>query len=190
MSVSMKWIRFLLLTAFLAAQGPAGLAQDADTPSGYPVPRFVSLKVSVAYGREGPSQEHRIIWRYVREGLPLRVTAEAPGWRRVEDPGGEVTWMHQSLLSGRRTIFIPEETELRIRPDADANIEALAEAGAILDLERCADGWCRLEAQGHHGWVRADAIWGILPSDLGLDNAEGHSLAALSDPSPHDTADR
>ena len=186
----MQRIRVLFLTGLLTVLCPAVLAQDADTPSGYPVPRYVSLKVSAAYGREGPSQDHRIIWRYVREGLPLRVTAEAPGWRRVEDPGGEVTWMHQSLLSGRRTVFIPEEAELRIRPDADANIEAVAEAGAILDLERCADGWCRLEAQGHHGWVRADVIWGILASDLGLDDAEAHSLAALSDPPPHDTADR
>jgi len=190
MSVSMKRMLALLLTGVLTALCPAVLAQDADTPSGYPVPRFVSLKVSVAYGREGPSQDHRIIWRYVREGLPLRVTAEAPGWRRVEDPGGEVTWMHQSLLSGRRTVYIPEEAELRIRPDADANIEAVAEAGAILDLERCADGWCRLQAQGHHGWVRATAIWGILPSDLGADGAVPHSLTALSDPPPHDTADR
>lgn len=190
MSVRMKWILAFLLTGFLTVPGPAAVAQEADTPSGYPVPRFVSLKVSVAYGREGPSQDHRIIWRYVREGLPLRVTAEAPGWRRVEDPGGEVTWMHHSLLSGRRTVFIPEDAELRIRPDADANIEAVAEAGAILDLERCADGWCRLEAQGHHGWVRADAIWGILPSDLGLESAGAHSLAVLSDPPPHDTAER
>lgn len=186
----MKWILALLLTGFLTALGPAGFAQEADTPSGYPVPRFVSLKVSVAYGREGPSQDHRIIWRYVREGLPLRVTGEAPGWRRVEDPGGEVTWMHHSLLSGRRTVFIPEETQLRIRPDNDANIEAVAESGAILDLERCADGWCRLEAQGHRGWAQAGAIWGVQPSDLGLDDAEAHSLAALSDPPPHDTADR
>lgn len=189
MSQTMQRLLRLLLFAILVMTSPAILAQDAGTPSGFPVPRFVSLKVSVAYGREGPSQDHQIVWRYVREGLPLRITAEAPGWRRVEDPGGEVTWMHHSLLSGRRTVFIPEETELRIRPDHDANIEAIAEAGAILDLERCADGWCRLEAQGHHGWVQADAVWGLMPSDLGLSDAATDSLAALSAPSPHDTAD-
>jgi len=183
-------ILLLLLAIIMMINSSPAVGQDADTPSGYPVPRFVSLKVSVAYGREGPSQEHRIVWRYVREGLPLRITAEAPGWRRVEDPGGEVTWMHQSLLSGRRTVFIPEEFELRIRPDENANIEALAEAGAILDLERCADGWCRLEAQGHHGWARADAVWGILPSDLGQNEADTDSLASLSAPPPHDTAER
>lgn len=161
---------WLLLALFLAClvAGPAW-AQIAETPSGYPVPRFVSLKVGVAHGRAGPSRDHPILWRYVREGLPLRVTAEAPDWRRVEDPDGEVTWMHHSLLSGRRTVFAPAEIALRIRPDTDANIEAVAEAGAVLDLERCADGWCRLEAQGLHGWAPADTVWGLMPSDLGLD---------------------
>ena len=186
----MKLWRLVFLIAVLILPSAQLRAQDADTPSGFEVPRFVSLKVSVAHGRSGPSREHPITWRYVREGLPLRVTAEAPGWRRVEDPEGEVTWMHHSLLSGRRTVYVPEEIELRIRPDVDANIEAIAEAGAILDLERCADGWCRLEAQGHHGWAPADQIWGVMPADLGLDESAEHSLAALSAPPPHDTADR
>ncbi|MEE2526715.1 SH3 domain-containing protein [Hyphobacterium sp. HN65] len=159
---------FLLSILLLSGMAPA-LAQDAETPSGYPVPRFVSLKVGVANGRAGPSREHPIVWRYVREGLPLRVTAEAPDWRRVEDPDGEVTWMHHSLLSGRRTVYVPAETELRIRPDDEANVEAVAEAGSILDLERCADGWCRFEAQGMHGWARAEAVWGLMPTDLGQD---------------------
>ncbi len=180
-------LRILLFCVLLGLGAPA-LAQEADTPSGYPVPRFVSLKVSVAHGRSGPSREHPIVWRYVREGLPLRVTAEAPGWRRVEDPDGEVTWMHHSLLSGRRTVYMREDTDLRIRPDIEANIEAVAEAGSILDLERCADGWCRVEAQGHHGWVQAARVWGIMPADLGLEETETHSLAALSPPPPRDTA--
>lgn len=181
--------RLLLICLLLAGSAPQMWAQEADTPSGFPVPRFVSLKVSVAHGRSGPSRDHPIAWRYVREGLPLRITAEAPGWRRVEDPDGEVTWMHHSLLSGRRTVYMYTETLLRIRPDEDANVEAVAEAGAILELERCADGWCRLEAQGHHGWVPADQIWGIMPADLGLETDAEHSFAALSAPSPHDTAE-
>ncbi|WP_421789477.1 SH3 domain-containing protein [Hyphobacterium sp.] len=136
----MKIYRLVLAIMVIACPTPALWAQQADTPSGFPVPRFVSLKVGVAHGRSGPSQDHPIAWRYVRAGLPLRVTAEAPGWRRVEDPDGEVTWMHQSLLSGRRTVYIPVGTELRIRPDEEANIEAIVEPGAILDLERCAEG--------------------------------------------------
>jgi SH3-like domain-containing protein len=164
-------MRVLLITALVLAglMAPPARAQMADTPSGYPVPRFVSLKVGVAHGRAGPSRDHPIVWRYVREGLPLRVTAEAPDWRRVEDPDGEVTWMHHSLLSGRRTVYAPGEIALHIRPDADSDIEAIADAGAILELERCAGGWCRLEAQGLHGWVEANAVWGLMPSDLGSD---------------------
>jgi SH3-like domain-containing protein len=190
MSDDMIGIRHLIVLGLLLASSSFASAQDADTPSGFAVPRFVSLKVGVAHGREGPSQDHQIAWRYTRQGLPLRVTAEAPGWRRVEDPDGEVTWMHHSLLSGRRTVIVRNGAELRIRPDDGANIEAIADAGVILDLERCADGWCRLEAQGHHGWVRAEAIWGLMPSDLGLTDPDLDSLAILSDAPPHDTAER
>src|SRR6185312_7878902 len=43
---------------------PAGSAEgqtrDRPTPSGLPVPRFVSLKSGEVYLREGPSAEHKV----------------------------------------------------------------------------------------------------------------------------------
>ena len=98
-------------------------AQDAPTPSGQPVPRFVSLKAGVANGRAGPDQAHPIVWRYVRAGLPMEVIAETPDWRRVRDPDGEITWMHRTLLSARRSVIALSDTPLLVRPAADAPVE-------------------------------------------------------------------
>jgi len=175
----------LTLIAASASAQTATPERVTDTPSGQPVPRFVSLKFDVANGRSGPSQDHPIAWRYTRSGLPMQVVAETEEWRRVTDPDGETTWMHRSILSGRRSAYTLEETVLRARAEEDAPIEAVAEAGIVLFLERCRTGWCRVEAQGYRGWVETGTLWGLYPEEQG-DN--GNGSAALSGSLPRDTA--
>lgn len=163
--------------------------EAADTPSGQQVPRFVSLRVDVANGRSGPSSQHPIAWRYTRAGLPMEVIAETPDWRRVRDPDGEVTWMHRSILSGRRSVYTLEETPMHARDNGDSPVEAIAEPGVILSLERCRTGWCRVEAQGYRGWVRTSTLWGVYPEERGGNEAApGHGNPALSTTLAHDTA--
>lgn len=152
-----------LLVFFLCAPlftAPA-TAQSCDTPSGFAVPRFVTLAYDEAAGRAGPSRDHPITWMYVRRGLPVEIIAETPDWRRVRDPGGELVWMHRRLLSGRRAVAAREPATLRARPDGQASAIAEIEPGAFLWLERCRSGWCRLEADGWRGWARATAFWGV-----------------------------
>ncbi len=177
----------LVLGLVLGLFSVAATAQDrvSDTPSGQPVPRFVSLKFDVANGRSGPSQAHPIAWRYTRVGLPMQVIAETEEWRRVVDPEGETTWMHRSILSGRRSAFTADETILRARAEADAPIEAVAEPGIVLFLERCRTGWCRVEAQGYRGWVETHTLWGLYLDEQG---ESGNGSAALSGSLPRDTA--
>lgn len=159
-----------LMTLILALAGLLGMtapaaAQGCDTHSGLPVPRFVSLKFESVNGRAGPSLGHPIVWEYTRAGLPLEVIAETADWRRVRDPDGEETWMHRRVLSGRRAVILSAAATLRARPEADAVVEAEAEAGAVLWLERCRAGWCRLEAGGRRGWLEAGTVWGIYPGE-------------------------
>ena len=183
----------LALACLACLAGPAALfAQDTEhtaTPSGQAVPRFVSLKVDVANGRSGPSSQHPIAWRYLRAGLPMEVIAETPDWRRVRDPEGEVTWMHRSILSGRRSVYTLEETTLHARDSDSSPIEAVAEPGVILSLERCRTGWCRVEAQGFRGWVRPHTLWGVYPQELdGETGDDSDGNPALSPSVAHDTA--
>ena len=184
----MRPLAALLILSCLTAPAPAQ-QDDQPTPSGQAVPRFVSLKFDVANGRSGPSRAHPVAWRYVRAGLPMEVVAETPDWRRVRDPDGELTWMHRSILSGRRTVVTTDDTPLRARADADASAEAIAEAGVILALERCRTGWCRVEGQGYRGWARADALWGVYANERGEEaQAENDGSPALSGSAARDTA--
>lgn len=160
-----------VLLAALAAGAPAW-AQVCDTPSGQPVPRFVTLKFTEVRGRIGPSTSHPVRWDYRRQGLPVEIVAETSDWRRVRDPQGEESWMHRRTLSGRRAVHVIEETGLHTRPDAESPETARAEPGAILWLERCRSGWCRLESDGIRGWVIAAYLWGTY----------AHEQAATPDP--------
>ena len=73
-----------LFTALMMASALSGVAasaaraQDAErqTPSGLPVPRYVSLKYNDANARSGPGDDHRLLWIYHVRGLPVQVVAE------------------------------------------------------------------------------------------------------------------
>ncbi len=160
----MRLTRRLFVLASLAAL-PVG-AQDRGQVTGLPLPRFVSLKAGSANVRRGPGLAHRIDWRFLHRGMPLRVVAEYENWRQVRDHEGMGGWVHFALLSGVRTVLVRGETvELKSDPAADAPVAAIAQGGAIARLDRCEAGWCRIEASGHGGWAPHAALWGT-DSDL------------------------
>jgi SH3-like domain-containing protein len=152
----------------VAAQAPASLpARVSGDPNvgpvtSLPLPRYVSLKTDEGNARRGPSLDHRVDWVFVREDMPLRITAEYENWRRVEDREGQGGWVHYTLLSGTRTVIVDQDRlELRTRPDDAATAVALVEAGAVARLDSCGAEWCRIIAGGYRGWVPKAAIWGV-----------------------------
>lgn len=131
------------------------------TPSGFIVPRFVSLKFSRVNGRTGPSRDHPIAWQYQRRGLPLLIVAETEMWRKVRDISGDEAWVHKPTLSGSRTVLATRQTTLRSRPNARAREVARTDEMALLRLETCREGWCEVKAEsGLKGWAREDTLWG------------------------------
>ena len=132
-----------------------------STPSGFIVPRYVSLKFSKVNGRTGPSRDHPIAWQYQRRGLPLLIVAETEMWRKVRDISGDEAWVRKPALSGSRTVLALQSTSLRSRPDAGAREVARTDAQALLRLQNCREGWCEVKAEnGIKGWARQDALWG------------------------------
>lgn len=134
----------------------------AKTPSGFPVPRYVSLKVGKVNGRTGPSRQHPIAWQYRRKGLPLVVVAETEMWRKVRDVTGDESWIHKPALSGVRRVLILEEATLHSKPKDTARITALVDRNALLELMECNDAdWCKVaSANGLKGWTQRYKLWG------------------------------
>ena len=134
----------------------------AKTPSGFPVPRYVSIKVGKVNGRTGPSRQHPIAWQYRRRGLPLVVVAETEMWRKVRDVTGDESWIHKPALSGVRRVLVLEEATLHSKPKDTARIAALVDRNALLDLEECNENnWCKVKsANGLKGWTQRYKLWG------------------------------
>lgn len=134
----------------------------AKTPSGFTVPRYVSLKVGKVNGRIGPSRKHPIAWQYRRKGLPLIVVAETEMWRKVRDVTGDESWVHKPALSGIRRVLVLEQTKLHTKAKSSARVTALVERNALLELEECNEAdWCKVKStNGLKGWTQSYNLWG------------------------------
>ncbi|MEA3018465.1 MAG: hypothetical protein QOI38_3187 [Sphingomonadales bacterium] len=130
-------------------------------------PYWVSITASDALMRSGPAQTYPAVWRYVRRGLPMRVVATQPNWRRLQDPEGATGWMMVRLLSDVRTALVTgaEPRPMHERPEAGSRVRYLAEPGVVGRIEGCSGGWCELDVAGRRGFIRAEHIWGAGPDE-------------------------
>lgn len=155
--------RALVASLLLLAAVPAA-ARDRDrpTPSGLPVPRWVSLKFDEVNARAGPGDDYDVVWVFRARRLPVQIVEETRDWRKICDPDGKASWVRRSALEGRRTLFAagPDDVTLRRRPKADAPIAAELRAKSIVDFDTAEGDWRRVRVGGVSGWAPADRLWG------------------------------
>lgn len=161
--------RFQRLAVATAALGAAVMAGAGDTmpdgrptPSGQPVPRWLSLKSDEVRARAGPGLDYRILWEYRASGLPVQVVAETTEWRKICDPEGAVAWVHRSVVSSRRNVFNPSTGALPIRARRSEAAPVLARLSprALAAIDDCRDGWCEVRVRRLSGWVREQSVFG------------------------------
>jgi len=169
MRVSFFLLVFLSLFSLGAmAQETAHEEQDGQSgATGLPLPRFVSLNVKEANLRTGPGTRYPIEWVYVREGLPLEITAESEVWRRVRDWDGSEGWVHKNALSSKRTAIIThEKTVLHKADDPNSPAVATVGTGSIGRLLSCAALWCAIRFDSVKGYVPKQALWGVYAQEV------------------------
>jgi SH3-like domain-containing protein len=161
-----------VLLALAACEGRSGEGSDcppgvkAQTPSGYCVPRYLSLKRGEVLGRKGPGKDYDPLFVYHAKGLPVQVIDETRDWRRICDPEGAAAWVSRAMVDGRRTVMVIRggPVALRDAPRDDARSDASLSPRAIAALSRCTGDWCEVAAQGVKGWVRTSEVWGLAPT--------------------------
>ena len=148
--------------ALVLALPLAASAADRPTPSGFPVPRYVTLKFGKVNARSGPGDDHRLLWVYSTRGLPVQVVAETAEWRRVCDPEGGMAWVHKRVTDGRRAVIntLNRPAPMLRKPKAGAEPAAFLNVRAMASLVRCDKGWCKVKSDGASGWVREGTLWG------------------------------
>lgn len=161
----------LMLLVLGACEGRGGEGADcpagvkAQTPSGYCVPRYLSLKRGEVFGRKGPGKDYPAVFVYHAIGLPVQVVDETADWRRICDPDGGAVWVSRSMVDGRRTVMArgPTPATLHRAPSADSAPAAYLRPRAIATLGHCRGSWCEVSADGADGWVAAADVWGLAP---------------------------
>jgi len=147
---------------------PSETNDNVKAATGLPIPRFVSLRTNPINLRTGPGVRYPVDWVYVRRHLPVEVIAEYETWRRIRDPAGAEGWVHQSMLSGKRTVVVTGTAQALKRTSADdAEVVATLDAGVVANLVRCPAevAFCRVEVNGLQGWLKRSQFWGVYPSE-------------------------
>ena len=143
------------------ADCPAGV--KPATPSGYCVPRYLSLKRGEVFGRKGPGKDYPTVFVYHARGLPVQVVDETSDWRRICDPEGGVAWVSSTMVEGRRTVMGLGGAAIALRggPSDASGAVAYLRPRSIAVLDRCAGIWCRIGVDGASGWVKSSEVWGL-----------------------------
>jgi SH3-like domain-containing protein len=140
-------------------------------PSGFPIPRFLTLKANKVNVRKGPSSDHAVAWVFQRKGMPVEVTAEFENWRKIRDSQGEEGWILQQMLSGRRFAMAPDwdkekSVELHDGETARSGTVAKLSPGAIAQIESCSGDWCYLTTEDYAGYALQTELWGVYPGEV------------------------
>lgn len=159
----LKIIGFFLLLLHAGATFAEANEEGNETkgPSGLPLPRFASLRSNEVNLRTGPGLRYPIEWVFVKEDLPVEITAEFDVWRRIRDSNDAKGWIHKSTLSGHRSLIVTEQTG-NIYKDSNIGSSLLAhvQAGAIGDLLACDLVWCEVSFGDIKGYMKKEDFWG------------------------------
>lgn len=167
----MKRIFFSLLMFFGLAG--AALAQDAaveDSESGLALPRMVSLRSNLINARSGPGARYPISWVYMQKNAPVEIVAEFELWRKIKDWKGSESWVHKSMLSGRRCVKVvtPGETNIYKKPEYNAPIVARVEEEVVGIVKKCPaeKDFCLITFDTIDGWVAKSNLYGLYPNEV------------------------
>lgn len=141
--------------------------------SGYPLPRYVSLKSNRTNMRVGPGRDYKVDWMFTRKGLPIEILQEFDNWRKVRDPDGAEGWVLKSLLSGKRTAIVAPWKRgenaafvyLYSGPLDTTSTVAKLKPGVIAKIDKCVEGWCKMSIKGYKGYIKQAQLWGVYPDE-------------------------
>lgn len=156
----------LLMISFspVRAQGPA---DEGET--GLTIPRFVSLRSNHINARSGPGARYPIEWVYMQKSAPVEIIAEFELWRKIKDWQGSESWVHKSMLSGRRTVKVttPGENNVYDKPDYQAGVIARVEDEVVGDVKKCSaeSGFCLIKFASIEGWIPKSSLFGIYKNE-------------------------
>lgn len=166
----MKRLFMLVAGLFLLSGSVSAQNLADDTESGLALPRMVSLRSNLINARSGPGARYPIEWVYRQKGAPVEIIAEFELWRKIRDWDGSETWVHKSMLSGKRSVKMTAKGESNIYNNQDYNSPVIAkvEGGVIGDIKKCPAGssFCLIQYGSVEGWVPRSNFFGAYSDEV------------------------
>ena len=155
-----RWRLFGLPALAFAGGGAHAARQVGRPPSARAracrIPRFASLRSDEVNVRTGPGTRYPVDWVFKRKAMPVEIVAEYENWRKIRDWQGASGWVHQSLLTGKRSFIIPPKpASLHKTPATSAEVVAKLEPEVMGEIRSCAGDWCRVRVSGRQRLDRA-----------------------------------
>ena len=168
--MSRRQVAQTLMAAFALSAVLAVGTAPASGGEGEPrekLPRFVSLRSDQVNLRVGPGENYPIEWVLTRKEMPVEIIKEFEHWRMIHDWQGTAGWVHERMVSGKRSVAVKGGIRALHRlPDPASQIVARAEPGVFAHLVECRGAWCRIEAAGISGWLLRSDVWGVYPDEV------------------------
>ena len=124
-------------------------------------PKYASIKKEKTYSRHNASFDAPLEWIYQKENLPILIIRERDNWREIRDIDGDISWMHVSMISNKRTFINKEDQNLLKYKDNKNIINAIVKKGAVGKIINCDEIFCKVKIKNYKGWVEKKYLWGI-----------------------------
>lgn len=161
------FVMFVRAIATLCLILVPGFAAAAETPSGLPLPRYVTTRSTPINVRVGPGTKYDVSWVYKVAGTPVEIIQEFDVWRKIRDVDGSEGWVHQNMLSGVRAGYVSNEAgaqvPIRVSADEEAGVAAIVTAGFPVKIQSCDGNWCAVVATDHSSEGHPASYAGFLP---------------------------
>ena len=157
----------LLLFSFGNASAQ-NLIDDGET--GLAIPRFASLRSNHINARSGPGARYPIEWVYMQKSAPVEIIAEFELWRKIKDWQGSESWVHKSMLTGKRFVKVitPGENNIYAKDDYNAKVIAKVEDEVVGEIKKCPvnTNFCLVQFDSVDGWMPRQNLYGIYPDEI------------------------
>ena len=157
----------LLLFSFGNASAQ-NLIDDGET--GLTIPRFASLRSNHINARSGPGARYPIEWVYMQKSAPVEIIAEFELWRKIKDWQGSESWVHKSMLTGKRFVKVitPGENNIYAKDDYNAKVIAKVEDEVVGEIKKCPvnTNFCLIQFGNVDGWMPRQNLYGIYPDEI------------------------
>jgi SH3-like domain-containing protein len=123
---------------------------------------FLSLKKNKVNVRYGPSFNSPVKFVYKKINLPIKQIDKKENWRRIIDLKNNSGWIHWSQLKPINSVIGLNEKILFRKPSNFSKPLAKIQAGRVMVLQKCIDGWCKIKSGNFKGWIKTDNVWGSI----------------------------